>query len=74
MKNSPGGCRWDVFSHGICGHFFLEMPNQVISKMCLNYIPRWWELKYFLFSTLPGEMIPNLTFAYFSHGREKTTN
>ena len=32
MKNSPiktcfvfflaGGCKWDVFSHGICGHFF----------------------------------------------------
>ena len=41
-------------------------------RCCFNrgyYITRWWQLKHFLiFTPKIGEMIPNLTCAYFSDG------
>ena len=34
-----------------------------------NYLPRWWQLKYFfMFTPIPGEKISNLTSLYFSDG------
>ena len=34
---------------------------QISEKSSVHQKPRWWQLKYFLFSPLPGEKIPILT-------------
>ena len=38
------------------------------AEIAMKTLSRWWQLKSFLFSSLPGEMIPNLTSIFFQMG------
>ena len=48
----------------ICLSSFQSLGPEIAMKT----LSRWWQLKSFLFSSLPGEMIPNLTSIFFQMG------
>ena len=43
-----------------CSQGLMNKTLNVIQYFKVKKTTRWWQLKYFLFSPLPGEMIPNL--------------
>ena len=53
------GAYWDVFNWNLVGEIWpIDPGSQLILPVGHYSITRWWQLKYFLFSSLlPGEMI-----------------